>query len=88
MAMQASPEMIQRIRQSLHDLSQPLAALTGLIDLLLMEMAETDSRLKEVQLASEQLERVLQIVTEMRGLAREASGAEPGRRGALAHPEP
>lgn len=88
MVMQASPEMIRRIRQSLHALSQPLVVLTGLIDLLLMEMAETDSRLKEVQLASEQLERVLQIVAEMRGLAREASGSEPGRRGTLAHPEP
>jgi signal transduction histidine kinase len=88
MAMQASPEMIRRIRQSLHDLSQPLAVLTGLIDLLLMEMADTDSRLKEVQLASEQLEKVLQIVTEIRHLAREASGSEAGRRGALAHPEP
>lgn len=88
MAMQASPEMIQRMRQSLHDLSQPLSALMGLIDLLLMEMSDTDSRLKEVQLASDQLERVLQIVTELRGLAREASGTEPGRRGALAHPGP
>jgi len=86
--MQISPEMIQMIRESLHDLSQPLTALTGLIDLLLMEMAETDSRLKEVQLASEQLEKVLQIVTEIRRLAREAIGTEPGRRGALAHPEP
>jgi signal transduction histidine kinase len=63
------------IRQSLHDLAQPLAAVTGLVDLMLLEMDEQDPLLYEVQTISEQLEKVLQIVAEIRRIAREGSGS-------------
>jgi signal transduction histidine kinase len=72
-------DLALNIRQAVHDLCQPLAAVTGLIDLLLLEMDETDPKLKEVQTVSEQLERVLQLVGEIRQMARQASGAEPHR---------
>ena len=78
---------VLNIRQALHDLSQPLAALTGLIDLMLLEIDEADPKLKEVQTVSEQLEKVLEIVDEIRRMARDASGAEPIRRESAAHPE-
>jgi signal transduction histidine kinase len=64
---------LQHIRQSLHDLSQPLAAVTGLVDLLLLEMEEDSSFFKEVQMISIQLERVLTIVKEIRQIARQAA---------------
>jgi signal transduction histidine kinase len=68
-------EPLQDIRQSLHDLAQPLAAVTGLVDLMLLEMDERDPLLQEVRQISDQLEKVLQIVGEIRSLAREATGA-------------
>jgi signal transduction histidine kinase len=77
MALMAPPDTIQNIRQSLHSLAQPLAALTGLIDLLLMEMDEKDPNYQEVQLINEQLEKVLHIVGEIHRLAREAAAVEP-----------
>jgi len=67
---------LQDIRKSLHDLAQPLAAMTGLVDLMLLELDEQDPILHEVQMISEQLEKVLQIVGEIRRIAREASGGE------------
>jgi signal transduction histidine kinase len=71
-----SSSPLQDIRQSLHDLAQPLAAMTGLVDLMLLELDEQDPLLREVQMISEQLEKVLQIVGEIRRMAREASGDE------------
>jgi signal transduction histidine kinase len=71
-----SSSPLQDIRQSLHDLAQPLAAMTGLVDLMLLELDEQDPLLHEVQMISEQLEKVLQIVGEIRRIAREASGGE------------
>jgi len=66
---------LHTIRQSLHDLAQPLAAVTGLVDLLLLEMDSRDPIIYEVQMISEQLEKVLEIVGELRRLAREASAS-------------
>ena len=57
----------------MHDLSQPLAAVTGLVDLLLLEMEEDSSFFKEVQMINIQLERVLTIVKEIRQIARQAA---------------
>lgn len=62
---------LKAIRSSLHDLAQPLAAVTGMVDLLLLECDEDDPVLEEVQMISEQLQKVLEIVTEIRRLARE-----------------
>jgi signal transduction histidine kinase len=69
--MEAS-EPLQNIRRSLHDLAQPLAAVTGLVDLMLLEMDEKDPMIHEVQMISQQLEKALEIVGQIRRLAREA----------------
>lgn len=79
MAKAAPPDLFLNIRQSLHSLAQPLAALTGLVDLLLIETDANDPRLQDIQRINEQLERVLQLVGEIRQMARQASGAEPHR---------
>jgi signal transduction histidine kinase len=64
---------LQDIRHSLHDLAQPLAAVTGLVDLLLLEMDETHPWFQEIMTISLQLEKVLDIIGEIRRIAREAS---------------
>ncbi len=71
-----SYDPLQKIRKALHDLAQPLAAVTGLVDLMLLEMGDQDPILQEVQAISEQMEQVLQIVGEIRRLARDASAGE------------
>ena len=81
MATTGSADTVRNIRQSLHNLAQPLAVLTGLVDLLLLELDQADPALQEVRQISEQLERVLHIVGEMHRLARETKPAEP------VHPE-
>ncbi len=87
MAKPAPLDLVLSTRQSLHDLAQPLAALTGLVDLLLLETAADDPRLQDMQRISEQLEKVLEIVGEIRRMLREASGAEPIRTAPAAYPE-
>jgi len=69
---------LKAIRSSLHELAQPLAAVTGMVDLLLLECNENDPIFEEVQMISEQLQKVLEIVTEIRRLAREPA-AQHGR---------
>jgi len=61
------------IRRSLHALAQPLAAVTGMVDLLLLEMDEQDEIFDEIKMISEQLEKMLKIIEEMRRVARGAS---------------
>jgi signal transduction histidine kinase len=64
------------LRHYLHDLAQPLATVTGLVDLLLLELDERDKIFQEVQLISEQLEKVMTIIGDIRQIAREASERE------------
>ncbi len=64
---------LQIIRTSLHELAQPLAAVTGLVDLLLLEVDEAHALFQEIQMISQQLEKVIQIVEEIRRITREAS---------------
>jgi signal transduction histidine kinase len=64
------------LRHILHDLAQPLATVTGLIDLMLLELDERDKMFQEVQVISQQLEKVMQIVEEIRRMAREAADHE------------
>jgi signal transduction histidine kinase len=64
------------LRHVLHDLAQPLATVTGLIDLMLLELDERDKMFREVQLISQQLEKVMQIVEEIRRMTREAADRE------------
>jgi signal transduction histidine kinase len=60
----------------LHELAQPLSTVTGLIDLLLLEMDEQDKIFKEVKLISEQLGKILNIIGEIREIAREPAERE------------
>ncbi len=69
----ANSETIRNIRQSLHNLAQPLAVLAGSIDLLLLQVDEADPKLAELQMLSQQLEKVFRIVGEIRSMARDAS---------------
>ena len=62
---------LKNIRDSLHELAQPLAAVTGMVDLLLIECDEDSPIFEEVHMISDQLQKVLEIVTELRRLARE-----------------
>ncbi len=64
-----------QIRRFLHDLTQPLAAVTGLVDLLLLQMEEQDPRWPEVHMISRQMEKVREILQQIRQVARETSGA-------------
>jgi signal transduction histidine kinase len=64
------------LRHCLHDLAQPLGTITGLVDLLLLELDEQDKMFKEVQLISEQLEKVMEIIEKIRRIAREAAERE------------
>ena len=64
------------LRNFLHDLAQPLSTVTGLIDLMWLELDERDKMFQEVQLISQQLEKVMQIVAEIRRMALEAADRE------------
>jgi signal transduction histidine kinase len=70
------PNTFLDLRRSLHDLAQPLGALTEMVDLLLQELPEEDPVTQELRLMSEKLETVLHIFGEIRGLARETSGPQ------------
>jgi len=72
------------LRHSLHDLAQPLSTVTGLIDLMLLEMDERDKMFQEVQVISQQLEKVMKIIADIRRLALEAANRE---RNALGPPQ-
>ena len=64
------------LRHYLHDLAQPLATVAGLVDLLLLELDERDRIFQEIQLISQQLEKVMQIIGEIRQMTREAAERE------------
>jgi signal transduction histidine kinase len=64
------------LRHCLHELAQPLATVTGLVDLLLLELDKQDRIFQEVQLISQQLEKVMQIIGEIRQMTREAAERE------------
>jgi sensor histidine kinase regulating citrate/malate metabolism len=64
------------LRDILHDLAQPLSTVTGLIDLMLLELDERDKMFQEVHLISQQLEKVMEIVGEIRRMALEAANHE------------
>jgi len=62
---------LKKIQYALHELAQPLAAVTGMVDLLLLECDEENPMFEEVQMISDQLQKVLEIVAEIRRLARD-----------------
>ncbi len=75
------PLNYDNLRQSLHDLAQPLATVTGLVDLLLLELDEQDKMFQEVHLISEQLENILAIIGEIRQIVRKAAAREEKSQG-------
>jgi signal transduction histidine kinase len=70
------PPYYQSLRHFLHDLAQPLATVTGMVDLLLFELDEHDKVFQEIQLISSQLEKIITIIGEIRQLVQEASERE------------
>jgi signal transduction histidine kinase len=64
------------LRHILHDLAQPLSTVTGIVDLMLLELDERDKMFREVQLISQQLDKVMQIIGEIQRMAREAADHE------------
>jgi hypothetical protein len=70
------PPYSDNLRHFLHDLAQPLSTVTGLIDLMLLEMDERDKMFREVQLISQQLDKVMNIVGEIRQMTREITDQE------------
>jgi signal transduction histidine kinase len=66
----------ENLSRILHDLAQPMATVTGLVDLLLLEMDEQDKMFQEVQLINEQLEKIMAIISEIRQIVREAAKSE------------
>jgi signal transduction histidine kinase len=72
-----SADPLNRFRLSLHELAQPLAAVTGLVDLMLLEMQEGDPWFREIETISGQMEKALKIVEELRHTVREASEKSP-----------
>jgi C4-dicarboxylate-specific signal transduction histidine kinase len=68
-------EAIRTIRRLLHELSQPLAAAAGLLDLLLLELPREEKISEDLRLVNQELGKVLEIVAQVRRVAVEASQA-------------
>ena len=66
-------ENLAQIRKLLHELAQPLSAAVGLADLLVLQLDQTSPIYPEIQTLSQQLDRVLQYLDEIRSLARETT---------------
>jgi signal transduction histidine kinase len=61
------------IRLSLHELAQPLAAVTGIVDLMLLEQREDSPLYQDIQMINERLEKVLEIVSHIQTITRSAT---------------
>lgn len=68
-----SDETLGHIRRSLHELAQPLAAVTGIVDLLLLEQEAETPLYQDIQLINERLEKVLEILAHIRDITRGAT---------------
>lgn len=60
------------IRRSLHELAQPLAAVTGMIDLLLLEQREDSPLYEDLKMINERLEKILEIIAHIQEITRAA----------------
>jgi len=67
-------EALQDIRRSLHELAQPLAAVTGIVDLMLLEQKEDSPLYQDIHLINERLEKVLEIVSHIQTILRATTG--------------
>jgi signal transduction histidine kinase len=63
-------EALQDIRRALHDLAQPLAAVTGIVDLMLLEQQGDSPLYEDIHLINERLEKVLEIVAHIQSITR------------------
>ncbi len=61
---------LREIRQSLHELAQPLAAVTGLVDLLILERKMDAEIYEDIRLISEKLDQLLEIISRIREIVR------------------
>lgn len=61
------------IRFSLHELAQPLAAVTGIVDLMLLEQREDSPLYQDIQMINERLEKILEIVAHIQAITRSAT---------------
>jgi hypothetical protein len=66
-------QALNDIRRSLHDLAQPLAAVTGIVDLMLLEQVGDSALYEDIQLVNERLEKVLEIVAHIQSITRAAT---------------
>ncbi len=71
----AAQDPLKDIRHSLHELAQPLAAVTGLVDLLLIDRQLEQDLLLDIQMISDKLDQVLDIISRIRGIVRTATQA-------------
>jgi signal transduction histidine kinase len=69
---------LKDIRHSLHELAQPLAAVTGLVDLLLIDRQLDQELFQDIQLISQKLDRVLDIIAHIREIVRVATQSLEG----------
>jgi signal transduction histidine kinase len=69
---------LQNIRKMLHELAQPLSAITGTVDLLLLEIDENSPIFKELEMINNQLQQALDIVAEIRRLIKESLSQSTG----------
>ncbi len=61
------------IRRSLHELAQPLAAVTGIVDLMLLEQRGDSPLYDDIHLINERLEKILEIVAHIQAITRAAT---------------
>ena len=54
-------EALKDIRRSLHDLAQPLATVTGIVDLMLLEQSGDSPLYEDINLINERLDKILEI---------------------------
>jgi|WetSurMetagenome_2_1015567.scaffolds.fasta_scaffold187951_1 signal transduction histidine kinase len=66
-------EALKDIRRSLHDLAQPLAAVTGIVDLMLLEQSGDSPLYEDINLINERLDKILEIVAHIQAITRAAT---------------
>jgi signal transduction histidine kinase len=57
----------------LHELAQPLAAVTGIVDLMLLEQQGDSPLYDDINLINERLEKILEIVAHIQAITRAAT---------------
>ena len=66
-------QALHDIRRSLHELAQPLAAVTGIVDLMLLEQRGDSPLYDDINLINERLEKILEIVAHIQAITRAAT---------------